>query len=81
MDWVESLIPITSPIHDLHRLRGGVYGHLHDSTLAFVQLRSPLRGGGVRRWSHKDLDWRVKQFTMDPTRDLLAILEIPDVAT
>jgi hypothetical protein len=58
------------------KLCGNVWAHSKGSNaIDFVQLPSRLRGIPMRQWSLR-FDFGVRDFSMDPSQDLLVIIEI-----
>lgn len=57
----------------------GVYAYNTHSRIEFIQTPSAQNNNGLRRWSHSILDMNLLNFTIDPSRDLLILLEIMDM--
>ena len=66
---------ILSPVGGVWELYGNVWAHSRGSdTIDFVQLPSRLRGIPMRQWT-LTFDFAVRDFSMDPSQDLLAAIE------
>jgi len=65
----------------LWELFGGVLGQSsEDRSLFFYQLPSSLRNIEAKDWalSAKDIDVHARDFAMDPSQDLLVLVEAPN---
>ena len=73
LDWNEQTsLPI--PVGNLWELYGNVWAHSRgDDSIDFVQIPSRLRGIPLRQWALK-LDSPIRDFTMDPSQDLLVTI-------
>ncbi|TFK45308.1 hypothetical protein OE88DRAFT_1740408 [Heliocybe sulcata] len=49
-----------------------------DSTLMFTKLPGPARGITLREWEIEDVGFPIRDFKMDPSQDLLVMLEFPE---
>ena len=80
LKWTEELkIPMKNG--RLWELFGGVLGQSsEDSSLFFYQLPSSLRNIEAKDWalSAKDIDVHARDFAMDPSQDLLVLVEAPN---
>ncbi|KDQ64393.1 hypothetical protein JAAARDRAFT_28021 [Jaapia argillacea MUCL 33604] len=62
-------------------IAGGVWGCTTGPRgLFFAQLPSVLRGISSREWSIQDVGFTIRDFTIDPSQDLLVILELSNSA-
>lgn len=55
---------------------GGVLGLAAGCRLRFIQVPSALRGIKEKQWVIEDIGFTIKDFGMDPSQDLLIILEV-----
>jgi len=55
---------------------GGVLGSAYNRSLRFIQVPSVFRGIEEKEWTVEDIGFRVGNFTMDPSQDLLVALEV-----
>lgn len=66
---------VPSPNGSLWELNGNVWAHSRGSdAIDFVQLPSRLRGIPIRQWTLK-FDFVPRDFSMDPSQDLLVTVE------
>lgn len=74
LDWnAHTCLPV--PGGSLWELYGNVWAHSGvDDTILFVQLPSRLRGITMRQWTLK-LDHAPRDFSMDPSQDLLVTID------
>jgi hypothetical protein len=73
LDWnAQTSLPI--PDGNLWELYGNVWAHsIGADSIDFVQIPSRLRGIPLRQWTLK-LDSPMRDFTMDPSQDLLVTI-------
>ena len=55
---------------------GGVLGQASSRSLRFIQVPSVFRGIEEKEWTVEDIGFKVGDFTMDPSQDLLVALEV-----
>jgi hypothetical protein len=55
---------------------GGVLGQASSRSLHFIRVPSVFRGIEEKEWTVEDIGFRVGDFTMDPSQDLLVALEV-----
>lgn len=75
MKWTS---PGSIPMSDGHcwEFSGGVLAQsTHENELSLVQLPCKLKGIPERRWS-VPFDFRVRDFTLDTSQDLIVLLEL-----
>jgi hypothetical protein len=66
---------IVSPDGHLWEFYGNVWAHSRGSdAIEFVQLPSRIRGIPMRQWTLR-FDFSVRDFSMDPSQDLLVTIE------
>ena len=66
---------VLAPLDQVWELYGNVWAHGRGSdAIEFVQLPSRLRGIPMRQWT-LTFDFAVRDFSMDPSQDLLATIE------
>ncbi|KAH7913000.1 hypothetical protein BJ138DRAFT_1178386 [Hygrophoropsis aurantiaca] len=81
LDWTDFKI-VPRPGGGLWELCGGVLAQSTNSgTLVFRQLPSHYRGITERQWEVDISDIPVRDFTMDPSQDLLVLVECPRLQT
>ena len=65
---------------DLWELYGGVLAQsTEEGTLTFMQLPSDLRSIEQKVWTLGDFGLVVRDFGMDPSQDLLVLIQTPDL--
>ena len=74
LKWLETRISI--PRGFTYELSHGVYGIGSERSLTFIELPSRVRGTELHTWELKETAFDVKDFTMDPTQNLLALLTL-----
>ena len=76
MDWNEhNSFPVPASDGSLWELYGNVWAHSRgDDIIDFVQIPSRLRGIPLRQWTLR-LDFPLRDFSMDPSQDLLVTIE------
>ncbi|KAI9445330.1 hypothetical protein H4582DRAFT_910180 [Lactarius indigo] len=74
LEWNEhTTIPL--PVGPLWELYGNVWAHSRGSdAIEFIQIPSRLRGIPMRQWTLR-FDYDLRDFGMDPSQDLLVIIE------
>jgi hypothetical protein len=63
-----------------YELCGGVFGQRcgdGDQGMKFVRLPSVISGTTTEAWSHPDIGFRSIDFAMDPSQDVLILVEDP----
>jgi hypothetical protein len=66
---------VSYPQGPASELYGNVWAHSRGSNaIDFVQLPSRLRGISMRQWTLR-FDFDVRDFSMDPSQDLLVLIE------
>ncbi|KAI9445328.1 hypothetical protein H4582DRAFT_909672 [Lactarius indigo] len=74
LEWNEHTT-ISSPAGSLWELYGNVWAHSRGSdAIEFIQIPSRLRGIPMRQWTLR-FDFALRDFGMDPSQDLLVIIE------
>lgn len=74
LDWIESRIKM--PRYSSYELAGGIYATSDTESLTCVELPSRVRQTSVRTWRHTNFGFRISDFTMDKSEDLLVLLEL-----
>ncbi|KAF9519342.1 hypothetical protein BS47DRAFT_1388177 [Hydnum rufescens UP504] len=75
LNWEEQRIEIPTRIPDCEVLVGGIYVLISQTIITCVQLPSKIRHIPLRAWSFEN-DFTVTALAMDPSQDLLVLLEI-----
>jgi hypothetical protein len=74
VDWSEHNT-IHSPVDHVWEFYGNVWAYCRGAdAIDFVQLPSRLRGIPMRQWTLR-FDFAVRDFSMDPSQDLLVMVE------
>ncbi|KAH8998839.1 hypothetical protein EDB86DRAFT_2910402 [Lactarius hatsudake] len=74
LEWNEHTT-ISSPAGSLWELYGNVWAHSRGSdAIEFIQIPSRLRGIPMRQWTLR-FDFDLRDFGMDPSQDLLVMIE------
>jgi len=78
LTWTKKSVVSYNPIADdiLWKCLGGVLGSAYNRSLRFIQVPSVFRGIKEKEWTIEDIGFRVEDFTMDPSQDLLVALEV-----
>jgi hypothetical protein len=76
LDWnPPTSLPV--PEGSLWELYGNVWAHSRgNDAISFVQIPSRLRDIPLRQWTIR-LDFPMRDFSMDPSQDLLVAIEMP----
>jgi len=75
LTWTKKSVVSYNPIASLWKCLGGVLGSAYDRSLRFIQVPSVFRGIEEKEWAVEDIGFRVGNFTMDPSQDLLVVLD------
>lgn len=77
LDW-SSREEITMPQDMKWQLYGGVLAQLRTlNSIVFMQLPSEFRGIERKEWTVNDADFKIEDFKMDPSEDLLVMIQSP----
>ena len=75
IEWNEHNTIPSRPREGVWEFYGNVWAHSQGSeAIEFVQLPSRLRGIPMRQWTLR-FDFEVRDFSMDPSQDLLVMVE------
>jgi len=76
LTWTKKSVVSYNPTEIPWRCLGGVLGSAYNRSLRFIQVPSVFRGIEEKEWTIEDIGFRVGDFTMDPSQDLLVALEV-----
>ena len=76
LTWTKKSVVPYNPTEIPWRCLGGVLGSAYNRSLRFIQVPSVFRGIEEKEWTVEDIGFRVGNFTMDPSQDLLVALEV-----
>jgi hypothetical protein len=77
LDWIEERIRLhdESSASAKVQLVGGVLARSNFTTITCIELPSRIRQTPLRTWIHQN-DFQIAFFTIDPTQDLLALVQV-----
>ncbi|KAF9505935.1 hypothetical protein BS47DRAFT_482443 [Hydnum rufescens UP504] len=75
LDWIEEQIRLPDESSESAELVGGILACSNLSTITCIELPSRIRQTPLRTWIHQN-DFEIISFTIDPSQDLLTLVEI-----
>ncbi|KAF9505942.1 hypothetical protein BS47DRAFT_1489590 [Hydnum rufescens UP504] len=77
LDWIEERIRLPEKSLPWKELAGGILAFSHCKSITCIKLPSRICQSPLRTWTHKS-DFEILSFTIDPSQDLLVLVEILD---